>query len=101
MTRQEFSVGVLHGWHGIVLGLLGSIVFLISGWQDGAGNRHDQFCILVFSSSALDTRSHMAGHWSQNLGRSFAGPDVFLFGVLVNQPLAAAIARPAQAPRVL
>src|SRR5579864_6736286 len=34
MTRQEFSVGVLHGWHGIVLGLLGSIVFLISGWQD-------------------------------------------------------------------
>jgi len=34
MTGHEFSVGVLHGWHGVLLGLVGSVVFLIAGRQD-------------------------------------------------------------------
>jgi hypothetical protein len=34
MAPGEFSVGVLHGWHGVLFGLAGSLVFLVSGWQD-------------------------------------------------------------------
>ena len=34
MASREFSVGVLHGWRGVLLGLLGSGVFMVSGWQD-------------------------------------------------------------------
>jgi hypothetical protein len=34
MAPGEFSVGVLHGWRGVLLGLVGSLVFLVSGWQD-------------------------------------------------------------------
>ena len=31
---HEFSVGVLHGWRGVLLGLAASSVFLFAGWQD-------------------------------------------------------------------
>ncbi len=36
MAVQEFTLflGTLHGWHGILLGLIGSVVFLVSGRQD-------------------------------------------------------------------
>jgi hypothetical protein len=34
MANHEFSVGALHGWHGVLLGLLGSALFLIDGRQD-------------------------------------------------------------------
>jgi len=34
MITQEFSVGVLHGWRGVLLGLLASLVFLVGGRQD-------------------------------------------------------------------
>lgn len=38
MTILEFSLGVLHGWHGVLFGLLGSVVLLIAGRQDlGSG----------------------------------------------------------------
>jgi hypothetical protein len=50
MALQEFSVGVLHGWRGVMLGLLGSVVFLISGWQDvgpGVGMVSSAFWFLL------------------------------------------------------
>lgn len=31
---HEFSVGALHGWHGVLLGLATSLVLLLAGWQD-------------------------------------------------------------------
>jgi len=31
---HEFSVGVLHGWRGVLFGLAASSVFLFAGWQD-------------------------------------------------------------------
>jgi hypothetical protein len=34
MAASQFSLGVLHGWHGIALGLLAAVIFMISGWQD-------------------------------------------------------------------
>ena len=34
MSNSNFSVGELHGWHGVLLGLLASAAFLISGLQD-------------------------------------------------------------------
>ena len=34
MVADEFSIGGLHGWYGILLGLLASSVFLLSAWQD-------------------------------------------------------------------
>ena len=46
----EFSVGVLHGWRGVLLGLLGSVVFLIGGWQDvgpGLGTTISAFWFLL------------------------------------------------------
>lgn len=30
----NFSIGGLHGWHGALLGLAGSLVFLVAGRQD-------------------------------------------------------------------
>lgn len=34
VSSSQFSVGVLHGWQGVLLGLAGSVVLLISGRQD-------------------------------------------------------------------
>jgi hypothetical protein len=34
MITSGFSIGGLHGWRGIALGLAGSVVFLIAGRQD-------------------------------------------------------------------
>ena len=52
---SEYSVGVLHGWHGVLLGLLGSVVFLVSGWQDvgpGVGMASSAFWLLLALVSA-------------------------------------------------
>ena len=34
IAPHEFSVGALEGWHGVLLGLFGSAVLLLSGRQD-------------------------------------------------------------------
>jgi hypothetical protein len=50
MTPESFSVGVLHGLHGVLLGLLGSVVFLVCGWQDvgpGLGKISSAFWFLL------------------------------------------------------
>lgn len=36
MSASSFSIGGLHGWQGVLLGTLASVVFLVSGWQDVA-----------------------------------------------------------------
>jgi hypothetical protein len=54
MTGHEFSLGVLHGWHGVLLGLLASAVFLISGRQDvghGIGMLSSAFWFLLALAS--------------------------------------------------
>jgi Flp pilus assembly protein TadB len=46
----------LHGWHGILLGLLGSVVFLISGRQDvgpGIGMSSSAFWFFLALLSTL------------------------------------------------
>ncbi len=30
----DFSVGALHGWSGVLTGIFGSLLSLLSGWQD-------------------------------------------------------------------
>ena len=50
-----FSLGVLHGWRGVALGLLASVVFLISGRQDvspGVGMTSSAFWFLLALASA-------------------------------------------------
>jgi hypothetical protein len=50
MITESFSLGVLHGWRGVLLGLLGSVVFLVSGWQDvgpGLGKTSSAFWFLL------------------------------------------------------
>ena len=34
LASREFSLGMLHGWRGILLGLVASAVFVVCGWQD-------------------------------------------------------------------
>lgn len=54
MTGHGFSVGVLHGWHGVLLGLLASVVFLIGGRQDvgrGIGMLSSAFWFLLALAS--------------------------------------------------
>jgi hypothetical protein len=34
MAAFEFSIGGLHGWPAVLLGLSASVVFLLAGWQD-------------------------------------------------------------------
>jgi membrane associated rhomboid family serine protease len=53
----DYSVGVLHGWHGVLLGLLASLVFLVSGRQDlrlrfGIGSAF-WFLLAVLSSGGV------------------------------------------------
>ena len=55
MSPHEFSVGALHGWHGVLLGLAASAVFLVSGWQDvgpGIGTISSGFWFLLALVSA-------------------------------------------------
>lgn len=54
MTGNEFSVGVLHGWSGVLLGLLGSLVLLVAGRQDvgpGIGMTSSAFWFLLALAS--------------------------------------------------
>lgn len=34
MAANEFSIGGLHGWDAVLLGLTASALFLLGGWQD-------------------------------------------------------------------
>ena len=34
MIARDFSVGVLHGWHGVLYGLIASFLFMVCGRQD-------------------------------------------------------------------
>ena len=50
MVPREFSVGVLHGWHGVLFGLLASVLFMVCGWQDvgpGLGMTSSAFWFLL------------------------------------------------------
>jgi hypothetical protein len=50
MAANGFSVGGLHGWYGVMLGLLGSALFMISGRQDvgpGVGMTSSAFWFLL------------------------------------------------------
>lgn len=54
MTGHEFSLGVLHGWRGVLLGLSASLVFLIGGRQDvepGIGMISSAFWFLLALAS--------------------------------------------------
>jgi hypothetical protein len=54
MIPQSFSVGALHGWRGVLLGLAASSVFLFAGWQDvgpGIGMTSSAFWFLLALTS--------------------------------------------------
>lgn len=54
MASHKFSVGELHGWSGVLLGLLGSVVFQVGGWQDvgpGLGRASSAFWFLLAIAS--------------------------------------------------
>lgn len=60
MAPREFSVGALHGWHGVLLGLAASLVSLVAGWQDvgrgrfGMGSSAFYFLVaLIFSGGVI------------------------------------------------
>lgn len=58
IASRNFSVGELHGWHGVLLGLVGSTVFLIGGWQDlkppaSIGAAFWFFLALLFTGGAI------------------------------------------------
>jgi hypothetical protein len=55
MIAESFSVGVLHGWRGVLLGLAASFVFLFAGRQDvgpGLGMTSSAFWFLLSLTSA-------------------------------------------------
>ena len=54
--NRDFSVGVLQGWHGVLLGLLASAVFLVGGRQDvgpGLGMASSAFWFALALASAI------------------------------------------------
>lgn len=57
MATLEFSIGGEHGWRGILLGLAGCAVFMLSGWQDlkpkfGVGSGF-WFFLALFSAGGI------------------------------------------------
>jgi hypothetical protein len=52
-ANNEFSVGALHGWHGVLLGLLASGVFMICGRQDLGAPRFEINAAFWFSLALL------------------------------------------------
>jgi hypothetical protein len=90
MIPESFSVGVLHGWHGVLLGLLGSVVFQVCGWQDvgpGLGKIASAFWFLLALATTGCVIWLGIGAWI--LGRSVARRGVFLLRALVDPALVA------------
>lgn len=56
LLNGELSVGVLHGWHGVFLGLLASAVFMVAGRQDvgpGLGVTSSAFWFILALASSI------------------------------------------------
>lgn len=55
MAVYDFSIGGLHGWRGVLFGIVGSLVFLVAGRQDvgpGIGMTSSAFWFLLALASA-------------------------------------------------
>jgi membrane associated rhomboid family serine protease len=83
MIRHEFSVGVLHGWRGVLFGLLGAMVFLVSGRQDsrlrfGIGSAF-WFFLALLTTGGVVWLGVGAGIWGAALlGMAFFCLEVWL-----------------------
>ena len=84
-TYNGFALGVLHGWHGVLLGLGGSIVFLVSGRQDlgpgvGTGSAFWFFLALLSAGGVI-----WLGVGAQIWGGALLGTACFCFEVWLIQ----------------
>src|SRR5579863_845156 len=91
IAPHEFSVGALEGWHGVLLGLFGSAVLLLSGRQDLNKARRQKletpfgllaffwFSLALFSAGAVVWLGVGARMW----GGALLGPTLFCLEVWV------------------
>jgi hypothetical protein len=83
LTGNEFTVGQLHGWNGILLGLSASAVFLFSGWQDqrrrfGLGSVFWFFLALLCTGGVIWLGFGARIFWGMSLGLVVFGLEVWL-----------------------
>lgn len=83
IAAREFSVGVLRGWHGIVLGLVAAAIFLVSGREElsppPSWGAAFSFFLALFSTGGVIYLGIGAQIWSGAvLGAASFGLEVWL-----------------------